>query len=153
MSWIKFPRDTELIQAQEPSNPYPRRTSSDPRMGRSASCPLTPQLPGAGGSDTSGRAPGDKKDPGQPWSTAGLGGGEWLPALTRGDTSALQWYLVRRVSRQTGRYLSNRMVRLALSDCTSLLSIQLLTGAFQPRSEGLMYRIPRGAREETRVRT
>lgn len=51
-------------------------------------------------------------------------------------------YLVLRVSRQIGRYLSNKMVRLALSDWISRLSIQLLTGGFQPRSDGLMYRIP-----------
>ena len=47
-----------------------------------------------------------------------------------------------RPSRQEGRYLSNRMVRLAFSDWTSLLSIQLVTGGFQPRSAGLMYRMP-----------
>ena len=51
-------------------------------------------------------------------------------------------YLVLSASKQVGRYLSNRMVRLALSVWISLLSIQLLTGGFQPRSAGLMYRIP-----------
>lgn len=51
-------------------------------------------------------------------------------------------YLVLSVSKQIGRYLSNRMVRLALSVWISLLSIQLLTGGFHPRSPGLMYRIP-----------
>lgn len=51
-------------------------------------------------------------------------------------------YLDLRVSRQEGRYLSNSMVRLAFSDWTSLLSIQLDTGGFQPRSAGLMYRMP-----------
>lgn len=54
-------------------------------------------------------------------------------------------HLVRSVSRHTGRYLSNRMIRLALSDWTSLLSIQLDTGGFQPRSAGLMYRMPEEA--------
>lgn len=49
-------------------------------------------------------------------------------------------------SRQVGRYLSNRMVRLAFSDCTSLRSIQLDTSGFQPRSAGLMYRMPGGKR-------
>lgn len=51
-------------------------------------------------------------------------------------------YLVLRVSKQVGTYLSNKMVRLALSVWTSLWSIQLLTGGFHPRSAGLMYRIP-----------
>lgn len=51
-------------------------------------------------------------------------------------------YLVLSVSKQVGRYLSNRMVRLALSVWTSLWSIQLLTAGFHPRSAGLMYRIP-----------
>ena len=64
-----------------------------------------------------------------------------LPAETQ---SVFRWYLVLRVSRQIGRYLSNKMVRLALSDWISRLSIQLLTGGFQPRSDGLMYRIPLG---------
>lgn len=53
-------------------------------------------------------------------------------------------YLDLRVSRHEGRYLSNRMVRLAFSDWTSLLSIQLDTGGFQPRSAGLIYRMPGG---------
>jgi hypothetical protein len=51
-------------------------------------------------------------------------------------------YLVLSVSKQVGRYLSNRMVRLAFSVWTSLWSIQLLTGGFHPRSAGLIYRIP-----------
>lgn len=51
-------------------------------------------------------------------------------------------YLVLRVSKQVGRYLSNRMLRLALSVWTSRPSIQLLTGGLHPRSAGLMYRIP-----------
>lgn len=51
-------------------------------------------------------------------------------------------YLVLSVSKQIGIYLSNRMVRLALSVWISLLSIQLLTGGFHPKSPGLMYRIP-----------
>lgn len=51
-------------------------------------------------------------------------------------------YLVLSMSKQVGRYLSNKMVRLALSVWTSLWSIQLLTGGFHPRSAGLMYRIP-----------
>lgn len=51
-------------------------------------------------------------------------------------------YLDLSVSRQEGRYLSNSMVKLAFSDWTSLLSIQLDTGGFQPRSAGFMYRIP-----------
>lgn len=51
-------------------------------------------------------------------------------------------HLVLSVSKQVGRYLSNRMVRLALSVWISLLSIQLLTGGLHPRSAGLMYRIP-----------
>lgn len=57
-------------------------------------------------------------------------------------------YLVLSVSKQAGRYLSNRKVRLALSVWVSLLSIQLLTGGFHPRSAGLMYRIP-GSIEDT----
>lgn len=52
------------------------------------------------------------------------------------------YYLVLRVSRQTGRYLSNSIIRLAFSDWTSLLSIQLDTGGFQPKSAGLIYRMP-----------
>lgn len=63
---------------------------------------------------------------------------QWHRAAVR----AAEWYLVLRVSRQDGRYLSNSMVRLAFSDWTSLLSIQLATGGFQPRSAGLIYRIP-----------
>ncbi len=51
-------------------------------------------------------------------------------------------YLDLSVSRHDGRYLSNRMVRLAFSDWTSLPSIQLDTGGFQPKSAGLMYKIP-----------
>lgn len=47
-----------------------------------------------------------------------------------------------RTSRQGGRYLSNSNARLAFSDWTSLLSIQLSTGGFQPRSAGFMYRMP-----------
>lgn len=51
-------------------------------------------------------------------------------------------YLDLRASRQEGRYLSNRMVKLAFSDWTALLSIQLETCGFQPRSAGFIYRIP-----------
>lgn len=57
-------------------------------------------------------------------------------------SSCVLAYLVLRVSKQVGTYLSNKMVRLALSVWTSLWSIQLLTGGFHPRSAGLMYRIP-----------
>lgn len=82
-----------------------------------------------------------------------------LPTLSHTPTSCVNWtqlwechyivtlltsrvYLDLSVSRQDGRYLSNSMVKLAFSDWTSLLSIQLETGGFQPRSAGLMYRIP-----------
>lgn len=128
------------------SNQHPRRTrrADQPRMGRSVSHPLTPLLAGAEANDTQG-----SWGQGGHWaalehspSTAGLEGGERPPALASGDATTLQWHLVLRVSRHTGRYLSNRMVRLALSDWTSRRSIQLLTGGLQPRSEGLMYRIP-----------
>ena len=51
-------------------------------------------------------------------------------------------YLDLRVSRHGGRYLSNRIVKLAFSDWTSLLSIQLDTGGFHPKSAGLIYKIP-----------
>lgn len=57
-------------------------------------------------------------------------------------SSCVLAYLVLRVSKQVGTYLSNKMVRLALSVWISLWSIQLLTGGFHPRSAGLMYRIP-----------
>lgn len=60
-------------------------------------------------------------------------------------------YLDLRVSRHDGRYLSNKMVRLAFSDWTSLLSIQLDTGGFQPKSAGLMYKMPVGRNSQVCV--
>lgn len=63
--------------------------------------------------------------------------------LSRWHRAAVEpCYLDLWTSRQDGRYLSNSMVRLAFSDWTSLLSIQLETGGFQPRSAGFMYRMP-----------
>ena len=59
-------------------------------------------------------------------------------------------YLVLRTSRQEGRYLWNSTVRLAFSDSSSLLSIQLDTGGFQPRSAGFMYRMP-GENTEVKI--
>lgn len=70
------------------------------------------------------------------------GFGSRLEVTGSGCSGGCSQYLVLSVSRQDGRYLSNNMVRLAFSDWTSLLSIQLATGGFQPRSAGLMYRIP-----------
>lgn len=74
------------------------------------------------------------------------------------QTSCVIWteaqpesYLALSASRQEGRYLSNRMVRLAFSDWTSRLSIQLDTGGFQPRSAGLMYKIPGRKDKENRL--
>ncbi len=60
-------------------------------------------------------------------------------------------YLDLRASRQEGRYLSNSMVRLAFSDWTSLLSIQLDTDGFQPRSAGFMYRMPEEKNREYNI--
>lgn len=42
-------------------------------------------------------------------------------------TGVIRLKPTRSLSRHVGRYLSKRMVRLAFSDCTLRLSIQLLT--------------------------
>lgn len=79
---------------------------------------------------------------GQNISRASIMHQQALDGCTDVLSSCFLAYLVLRVSKQVGRYLSNKMVRLALSVWTSLWSIQLLTGGFHPRSAGLMYRIP-----------
>lgn len=151
ISWIYFPRDTELVQeVQEQSNQNPTKTRSDQhRMSMSVSSPTSPcclyelkpmMLRTLRGEEETSQPCHMQHNPRTAqlvWKAASVP----LP-LPAEVQSLFRWYLVLRVSRQIGRYLSNKMVRLALSDWISRLSIQLLTGGFQPRSDGLIYRIP-----------